>query len=64
MLMEITTALPRFDLYIELFSTEDHLKEAVKNLYLDYVTFCIAAISFIKKRPLSKTMLLVVTIID
>lgn len=53
--MEITSAMPRFDLYIELFSTQSHLRDAVMNLYLDYMSFSISTISFLKKRPWSKS---------
>lgn len=55
MFVEITSAMPRFDLYTKLFSTEVNLRKVVTSIYEKYINFTIDTIFFIKQKPLSES---------
>lgn len=57
MFSEMTKAMPRFDLYVDLFSSEIHLKYAVRDLYKDYVIFSVSTLRYLRKQPWRKNLL-------
>lgn len=54
MITDMTQQLPVFEEYRALFPTAYEIEEPLRELYFDYVNFCIDAVLFLKSKRWSK----------
>jgi hypothetical protein len=52
MLASLTKEMPRFDKYMELYTSSIGLQRSMRDIYSAYADFCIQTIKFFRHKPL------------
>jgi len=55
MLRDLTKTLPRLKEYLELFPNQPRLQGNVRDIYTDYLDFCVDTINYLSRRPICES---------
>ncbi|KAF2437990.1 TPR-like protein [Karstenula rhodostoma CBS 690.94] len=53
---DLAPSLPRFEIYTQLFQGSQHFENALAQVYLDVVEFCIGSITFFRQNPVMNVL--------